>query len=283
MKVVVKKEVITVENAHDLIRRSFLRFLSNKKPSIFTYFDSEITETECDGTMHVKFDNAKYKVKDIKPMVSELKSLWKDSSYYQRTGFAKSQLLQRGWTQSAIKKFLGQCDCEVANPHYRSGSPMQLFHVLRVISMENSEAWQEWYESSLVKRRKLSVASHERASNARDALFKQVHSITISFPSLTKKQLYQNAVNHYNDLASIRDKEFISLSTSNDDFLHRICVNYLRHRYNDYEARLERMSGSIGCNDAYYILKSRILKTISDCFSYLKEAVDQQLERLQMQ
>lgn len=282
MKVVVRKGLVTVENTHDLFRRSFMYFLSKKKPSIFNYVDSEISESEYNGKMHVVFNHDKHNVKDIKPLVSEIKALWKESKNYQHIGYAKSQLLARGWTNGAIHKFLGKCDCELKNPYHKSGSPMQIFYIKRVIKMESCEKWQEWYEGSLSKRQKLSDVSSKRAEQARSELFKQISSIAISFPSYSKNELYRKAIEHYNNLAYYRDKEPVELFECNKEFLHRICVNYLRHRYNGYENRLDRMSGQIGCKDAYYILKSRILETIAENFKFLKLAVEQQLERLDM-
>ena len=36
--------------------------------------------------------------------------------------FYKSTLKKRGWTEGAIKRFLGECDLERRNPHYSSRS-----------------------------------------------------------------------------------------------------------------------------------------------------------------
>ena len=39
----------------------------------------------------------------------------------------KSQLKDRGWTDSLIRKFLSEADKTRTNPHYRSGPPMRLY------------------------------------------------------------------------------------------------------------------------------------------------------------
>ncbi|GFG76150.1 hypothetical protein [Mycobacterium botniense] len=41
-------------------------------------------------------------------------------------------LKQRGWTDGAVKRFLGEPDALVTNPNYRSGPRMRLYDLPRV-------------------------------------------------------------------------------------------------------------------------------------------------------
>ncbi len=50
-------------------------------------------------------------------------------------------LKQRGWTESMIKKFLGDADAEKDNPMYKSASPMKLYAMARVLDAESEESF----------------------------------------------------------------------------------------------------------------------------------------------
>jgi hypothetical protein len=62
------------------------------------------------------------------------------------------------WTQTAIKKFLGEPDKLVYNPVYRNAPQMRMFFTERVEKIEASEEWKSWEEAS----RRRSAASGRR-------------------------------------------------------------------------------------------------------------------------
>lgn len=280
MKITVNQSVVRADNCHDILRSSFIRFLVRKKPSIFDWKGDTKSESGYDSNMHATFNSSKYTTKEIKPIVSAFKKEWLNSDSYLSAGFAKSQLLERGWTKGAIEKWLGGCDIEVDNPHYKSGAPMQIYSLNRVLKAESKEDWQEWYENSLNKRSKLSNAGKERVEKIRSELMNQVHSLNISFPKMTRQKLRLVAVNHYNDSAIERGKNLITKNDLWDDsFLNRITVNYLRHCYNEYDERLWRMTGMVGNRDAYVVLKTRILSQIASQYPHLASEAGRQASR----
>lgn len=144
MKITVNKGAVRAENSHDILRSSFIRFLVRKKPSIFDWKGNKKSESGYESTIHATFDSGKYTTNEIKPIVSAFKKEWLRSDSYLRAGFAKSQLAERGWTKMAIEKWLGSCDIEVDNPHYKSSAPMQIYSINRVLRAESREDWQEW-------------------------------------------------------------------------------------------------------------------------------------------
>ncbi|MCE9842658.1 hypothetical protein [Vibrio antiquarius] len=144
MKITVNRGVVRADNCHDILRSSFIRFLVRKKPSIFDWKGGKKSESGYESTIHATFDSGKYTTNEIKPIVSAFKNEWLRSDSYLRAGFAKSQLAERGWTKMAIEKWLGSCDIEVDNPHYKSSAPMQIYSINRVLRAESREDWQEW-------------------------------------------------------------------------------------------------------------------------------------------
>lgn len=59
---------------------------------------------------------------------------------------------ERDWTDGAIKKFLGEPDERVKNPHYASAAPMRLYTLKRVCTTENTPEFQEWQEKYLQRK-----------------------------------------------------------------------------------------------------------------------------------
>jgi hypothetical protein len=62
-----------------------------------------------------------------------------------RPGYSKNDLKRRGWTQTAIDKFLGQPDLTAPDP-YGFGSTMALYDIARVEAAEQSTAFLQWQQ-----------------------------------------------------------------------------------------------------------------------------------------
>jgi hypothetical protein len=68
-----------------------------------------------------------------------------------RPGYSKNDLKRRGWTQTAIDKFLGQPDRSSPDP-YGFGSTMALYDIARVAAAEQSAAFLQWQQQRLKRR-----------------------------------------------------------------------------------------------------------------------------------
>lgn len=53
--------------------------------------------------------------------------------------FRKSQLKERGWTETGIKKFLKHPDSYEPNPIHPNGAPMGFFLMSKVTKLERSD------------------------------------------------------------------------------------------------------------------------------------------------
>src|SRR5438874_2490846 len=78
---------------------------------------------------------------------------------------------KRGWTRAAVNLFLpGGPDKLVPNPHYRTGPPMQLYAVKRVLRMEKSAKFKKWLESGAEKRKATQAAAAKGVATKRQRL-----------------------------------------------------------------------------------------------------------------
>ena len=55
---------------------------------------------------------------------------------------------RHGWTDAAVKRFLGDADATRPNPMYRRGAPMRLYSTIRIEAAEKADGWPEWVAKS---------------------------------------------------------------------------------------------------------------------------------------
>jgi hypothetical protein len=192
----------------------------------------------------------------------------------EKTHLSKTVLKERGWTDAAIKKFLGGHDLEVKNPKFRSAAPCKLYEITRVEASESSDDWRDWYSKSLARRAKQSEISKAIAEKKRTELIDEMTAmieIADWIPTSAAK-LKSMAIRHYNqhqaEFEASRNK-FDSPGNRADgsesaDFLQRITMNWLRHEASNYEYVLSFLSGQIGRSEAYesvrFAVEAKILE-----------------------
>lgn len=195
--------------------------------------------------------------------------------------FNKVELKERGWSERMVLEILKEPDETRENPKYRSGSPTQLFLCDRVKQAEESEQFKE--EIKIVERRR--ATGKAAANKRREQTLAEVDAIPIVVPQIDAGVLIENACDNYNDYKSFcreygYDYEFAPASPSSDEaFLQRICVNYLRHRCTEYEQRLEETYRKIGAVDAKRRIRERIYRAIAAAYPAFAEECKQQMER----
>ena len=180
-------------------------------------------------------------------------------------------LKDRGWTQQMIVKFMPNPDTTATNPHYKSGPPMRLYSVDRILKIEASDEWKKEAEKSA--KRKLSAA--KAIETKRKQLEAWTESLVFDVPIIDSSALRIAAINHFNS----RSRSGIAILQSDDGFLDRICVNYLRHELSDYDGKLLETRKKIGQSDAYEIIRDKVLNAIADAYPYLASECNTQLQR----
>ncbi|MBF0383895.1 MAG: hypothetical protein HQL69_23000 [Magnetococcales bacterium] len=196
------------------------------------------------------------------------------------TMLTKAEVKDReGWTEAGIKKFLGKPDKTTTNMYRRSGPKVQLFDIKRIDLIEKTKEFKTWKEASL----KRSKTSKKAADNKRQELSDQINSLKIEIPLMQDDVLIERACKSQ-QAGSLSNFDHVSMSMkdcrdSDDEFLHRIVVNYLRHEYTHYETELEELSGKTGRSEAYILLLKRIFDAISEQYPWLEYECMRQLDK----
>lgn len=173
-----------------------------------------------------------------------------------------------GWTKGAVERFLGEPDVFAENPNYRSGPPMRLYDLSRVIEAEMSEDFKAFVTSNAGR-----VAGAAKSVRTRtQQLLAEVAAMPMTLKE--KRSLEEVTRAAYGSWKANKDvvawergwedpshERFEELS---DDFKNRVTVNYLRHERTEYDNRLEDLSARAGKEQAYSAIRNRIFGMIAE-------------------
>ena len=185
-------------------------------------------------------------------------------------------LRQRGWTAAAIGRFLGAADALKRRPASRS--PVYLYDQDRVLAVEATPAFRAWLPASQERSQRSRQAAARRAAQ----LVKQIQGMPITLPALPLSMITAAAIRRYNEVNTDRIAAGTREPASTEcevAFLHRISVNYLRHRASRYDRMLNEIAGLPGVRDAYLVLFERMMLAIAGRYPELAGECQRQLER----
>jgi hypothetical protein len=155
--------------------------------------------------------------------------------------FSIPELKERGWTDTAIKRFLPTPDDTRVDPHHKSAPPMKPYLTTRVKRTESTNRFQEWRSGADAR----SLAASQAVDTKEASLLAFVDDIVIDVPRMTDKELLISAVEHYNahwsSFENPEASEKRAHITDAPEFLVRIQVNYLRHSQTRYEQHLDEV------------------------------------------
>lgn len=181
----------------------------------------------------------------------------------------KTELAQR-WSQSLIDKYFPICSEERPNPQYLCGSHMQLYDIAEVRYIESKDD----FKKDLEKVYKRKIAALERTKKKRKELMMYANGVQIEIPDLEKSKLIEKACHHYNWWNSWKEFSFGGCTratpSSDESFLKRITLNYLRHQCTCYEDELDKFCMKVGKQEAHDILQKRINDAIKQKYEWLK-------------
>ncbi len=191
---------------------------------------------------------------------------------------AISQIKKRGWTDALIRQFLGVCDAERVNPHYRTGPPMRLYRRARVIQLESSVEFQAAQQGRKGKRE----AAAKAVQTKRRLIAEYVASVEIKVPQFAREDIIRRACEHYNGHQMFRRDggDAFANAQSDPEFINRIVVNFLRHCMTEYEQHLDKISGKVGAADAYLEIKTKVLDAIAEDYDWLATECSNQESRM---
>ena len=186
----------------------------------------------------------------------------------------KAKLKESGWTEGAIKKFLGKPDKTKANPVFRSAAPMALYSSTRIRKLEESPAFLEW----LAKRNSRKAGYAKAVATKKQKILATVSSWVIEVPEI--KGLLPKAIQHFNDFKAYKeDYDSLASEESSPEFLNRISVNFVRHTLTPYDRQLTAIFGKVGVTEAYQLLNQKIYDQISLVYPHLATQCKEQLLR----
>jgi hypothetical protein len=197
--------------------------------------------------------------------------------------YLKSHLKTRGWSDRLIKSLLGEPNDTRTNPHLRSGPPICLYLKTRVHRAEKRKA----FKDSQVGRGQRQEAAARAVGTKKRKLREAFDAITVVVPVLGWATLTERAIAHYNGRLRwdrIKDDYLPTAASAHSDewFLNRIRVNFLRHELTSYERILRGIAGRGGVDEAYGDVNSKALDAIADAYPDLADECNWQKETAEL-
>jgi hypothetical protein len=192
----------------------------------------------------------------------------------------RATLLRRpGWTETALERFLPQCDKSVPNPHYKSGPPSSLYLLSRIEEIERTPEFQEWLKEAQPRKARASAAAPKATATKRQKMLDWIDALTVDIKPRPLDQIREQAVQNHAIRAWERGRE-TSYQDAPQEFLDRITVNFLRHCTTAYERLLDETWGKVGAENAYGLIRARVLAAIADAYPELQSECERQVKKM---
>lgn len=88
----------------------------------------------------------------------------------QKKYLAKCSMKRRGWTKKMFETFYPTPSLEVTNPHYATAPRMKLYKILKVESIEQTEAFRNYWNRIAHKREVARATMIERHRKAKELI-----------------------------------------------------------------------------------------------------------------
>lgn len=186
--------------------------------------------------------------------------------YITRTGLRG----KRGWTDLLMNRFLPAPDKIADNPYYKSAGQVQLWELEKIYAIEQTAEFKVMMQSAADRKHTANKAIRTKKKR----IISYVNSLVIEVPEMPEDKLVNLACDSYNNhksqLAVERGYDFDPATPDSDEqFLNRICTNFLRHQCTRYERELERIFGKVGTQEAYALLKDKVNSAIFNKYPFL--------------
>ncbi|MGA5195324.1 hypothetical protein [Streptomyces exfoliatus] len=168
---------------------------------------------------------------------------------------------RRGWTDTMMRDLLGTPDLQGRDPRRWSLSPLRLYLLARVETVERTPEFAE--TSALAPAR--SAAAVAYAERRRAAVLASIRAEPIEVPRLPGPELERRAARHRQLLGA---RESAARGTP-AGALVRWQVSYLRHALARYESLLDGLYGETGRGEAERLLRRRLYEAIAAAYPAL--------------
>jgi len=186
--------------------------------------------------------------------------------------YTKTELKERGWTESIIKKMEITPDLFKQNPYYKSSPAMKLYSIESIKKLEKTEQFIKLKEKSEKRKKSAKKAVESKKRKNIKNLNKRIKELEINGSYKKFENLKRDAINYYNcnqwNIPSVysgkRDANIISEDTDKN-MLKRIMKNFVRHELSNYDDVLIDIKGKVGVHsDLYPRLRKEIDGKVND-------------------
>lgn len=203
-----------------------------------------------------------------------------DSPFYNKT-----ELKERGWTETAITKFLGNPDRKGKNRKGRKGK-VSLYFKERVHHAEQTPNFKEWKLKSATRSQASLVAAEKKRQETLTKVSSRLDSIDLKdeYKHLTRQELRHQASESFLAIEKRREErsrgKYVAeqiTSRRTDAFFDRIEANYLRHEGTVYDEELKEYFNATGVGQAIDMVREKIYNTIASYYPHLERECEKQL------
>lgn len=188
--------------------------------------------------------------------------------------FSHTRLKLRGWTDSMIRKLLGEPDEQRQPPDDPAGKPYRFYLAERVEAQEQTVAFKELLQQA----RERSEAAKKRQAGGQQKLAAEVESFEIQLPEVRGEQLRHLAREQYNTWAASVGRELLPEERAawGDDFAQ---VQFLRRNAEGTNGLYQSLLKKPGAAALRRRLSERILQTIALAYPELRAECERQNKR----
>lgn len=177
------------------------------------------------------------------------------------------------FTDSLLKKWLGEPDSIVANPHYGSAAPMRLHRIGKILLLRTLPDVEQDLAKIADKRESRSETAKIAARAKRDAWIAAFNKTKVSYHFPKTYAAAEKAARERGG-QGVAEWSDTDIATR-----HRWTVNMLRHEFTNYDAILAlALPPGMAGQQCYYTVKCRILQKIADRFPELNAEVSRQMQ-----
>lgn len=185
----------------------------------------------------------------------------------------QAALRERGWTPTAIRRFLGDPDRTARNPRYASAAPMKLWDEERVLAAEDTAEWRDWRLGALAR----AAGQKKSADDARAIARAELEEVQIGMTRMSSARLAAKAVHHRNEIADWHGRDRAHVDTVDRPTLHRWMVNYLLHEAVDLDAAARPFARRVDRDLVMDVLYRKLRTAILDAWPELGPELSRQL------
>jgi hypothetical protein len=185
-----------------------------------------------------------------------------NKAYNRTLLFSIPELKTRGWTDTAIKRFLPEPDDTRPNPRYsQAGAPMQFWLKSRVYRVEKTKRFLAWRAGSETRKAAAQKAIGTRISRMEEAM----ESVEVTIQrGWTDEQIRELAVRTHGGNFMGDPGEF--------HWCNQTARNCIRHNLTNYEQLWKKINRGETGEAAYQILRERVDELVDEAYAQYREA-----------